>query len=69
MRYFVILILVLIMTCEEQPQEKKCVIDEQPNRRCLAVETPVCGCDGKTYYNSCYATKNGVGEYTQGKCK
>ncbi len=30
--------------------------------------TPVCGCDGKTYSNSCQATNAGVTSYTQGEC-
>ena len=29
---------------------------------------PVCGCDGKTYSNSCAAENAGVTRYTQGAC-
>jgi len=29
---------------------------------------PVCGCDGKTYSNSCAADNAGVTRYTQGAC-
>ncbi|UOR05786.1 kazal domain protein [Hymenobacter aerilatus] len=29
---------------------------------------PVCGCDGKTYSNSCAADNAGVTSYTRGAC-
>jgi len=36
---------------------------------CFAVYEPVCGCDGETYSNSCYATTyGGVTSYIDGEC-
>jgi hypothetical protein len=35
---------------------------------CLDVYKPVCGCDGLTYSNSCYAYIAGVKSYTDGEC-
>jgi hypothetical protein len=35
---------------------------------CNDVYAPVCGNDNKTYSNTCYAKKNGVTNYTNGKC-
>ena len=47
-------------------------IDESlidPNMACTEGGDPVCGCDGVTYSNACYATfYGGVTQYTPGEC-
>ena len=35
---------------------------------CDDYEEPVCGCNGVTYMNSCYAEASGITFYTQGSC-
>ncbi len=53
------------------PCQTECVDPEQidPTVLCLDVYIPVCGCDGNTYSNECYATYyGGVTSFTQGEC-
>ena len=39
-----------------------------PNMMCTDLWEPVCGCNGVTYSNSCYATNAGVTTYVDGEC-
>ena len=55
-----------------KPSEKTTCID--PSRInedaiCIEIYKPVCGCDGKTYGNSCVADNAGVTSYKDGECK
>ena len=69
MKYTTISFLVLITMCEKDDDLSSCKI--QPNNTdmaCIEIYQPVCGCDGITYSNTCYATASGLLTWTEGEC-
>jgi hypothetical protein len=43
--------------------------DQRKDGVCLQVFDPVCGCDNRTYGNSCEARRKGVTQFTYGECR
>ena len=78
MRIYILTLLVATLAggCQQQAtssapgSEADCIDASKinPNGICTMDYTPVCGCDGKTYDNSCEADRAGVISYTQGAC-
>ena len=49
---------------------EECIDDSKINDKiaCIEIYDPVCGCNEKTYPNSCYAERSGVLKWTKGIC-
>ena len=63
---------IITISCSSEDKIEVSCIDESIIDEfsvCIEIYQPVCGCDGITYPNSCYAvTFNGVTSYINGAC-
>lgn len=55
---------------EAEPMQSNPGCQGEPDDDCVcpAVYDPVCGCNGVTYSNDCYARCDGVRRWTDGEC-
>ena len=59
MKYWFLLL--FLLSCNSvDPIDVDCEIAKQPDLACIEVVDLVCGCNGTTYMNSCYALKDGI---------
>lgn len=57
-----------IMGCDDRELQKACVANEVADIACYEIYAPVCGCNGITYPNDCYAISYGITQFTSGEC-
>ena len=65
-----ILTLIIFYQCAKDNDSQDCIDKSKiSNTVCIEIYDPVCGCNGITYPNSCYAiTFNGIKSFTKGAC-
>lgn len=70
MKILPIIIVLLAIGCPSSSvSDNNCKGDPIDGVFCTEEYAPVCGCDGETYSNACFARVNGVKTYTSGECK
>ena len=71
-KWISLLILIIVSCSKDKENNNENCIDESlidSTSVCIEIYDPVCGCDGKTYPNYCYAsTFSGVKSFTEGPC-
>jgi len=73
MKKLLFLILIVVISCSKdiENNDENCIDESLIDAKsaCIEIYDPVCGCNGITYTNSCYAiTFNGVKSFTKGAC-
>ena len=67
-KYIICLFLLSNLAGCKSSQSSECQEVAKENCMCTKQYDPVCGCNQKTYGNSCEAECNGMTNYTKGAC-
>ena len=68
MKYLSMSLLFLATMCQKDDEETCLIESPDLNVACIEIYQPVCGCDGVTYSNKCYASSGGVSSWVDGEC-
>lgn len=69
MKKAILISFTLILGCSDGPDIIPCfTATPLTDKVCIEISEPVCGCNGITYNNECYAEKSGVSNWFEGEC-